>query len=178
MTEKQNYSQHPSPTTFERLRLILSTYQDGSGQQSVKDGRTLPGWRDFERAVAIAFGGQAQENKFIFDVLVPDSHRNGVFAGISCKMRRTLNDTKRTGRVTLELSNSSGKFWDRLGERGLHQQNYKAHPLKVAEVLLELENEWHQQKPGTRRDSRRARKLLPGALMEPARRISIIPISP
>ncbi len=145
MTGKQNYSQHPSPTTFERLRLILSTYQDGSGQQSARDGRTLPGWRDFERAVAIAFGGQAQENKFIFDVLVPDGQRNGVFAGISCKMRRTLNDTKRTGRVTLELSNSSGKFWDRLGERGLHQQNYKAHPCKVAEVLLELENEWHQQ---------------------------------
>src|SRR3989304_572224 len=99
---------NPTRAEFERFRLILSTYQDGSGQQ-VLNGRTLPGWRDFERTVAVAFNGEAQENKFIFDVLLPDAKRENVYFGVSCKMRRTLNDTKRTGRVTLELSNSSGR---------------------------------------------------------------------
>jgi hypothetical protein len=134
-----------TPTEFERFCLILSTYQDGSGQQALNDGRTLPGWRDFERSVAVAFGGEAQESKFIFDVLLPDTKRKGVYFGVSCKMRRTLNDTNRTGRVTLELSNSSGKFWDRLGKTGLHQQNYKDKPMEVANALLDQVSEWHAE---------------------------------
>lgn len=136
---------NPTQQEFERFRLILSTYQDGSGQQAVKGGRTLPGWRDFERTVATAFGGNAQESKFIFDVLLPDMQQDGISFGISCKMRRTLNDTKRIGRVTLELSNSSGKFWGRLGKVGINQQNYKGQPLKVAQELINQENDWHSE---------------------------------
>lgn len=135
----------PTQTEFERFRLILSTYQDGSGQQALRDGRTLPGWRDFERSVAVAFGGESQESKFIFDVLLPDARRKDVYFGVSCKMRRTLNDIKRTGRVTLELSNSSGKFWQRLGEIGIYQQNYKDKPAEVAKSLLNQEKEWHEE---------------------------------
>jgi hypothetical protein len=131
----------PTWAEFETFRLLLSTYQDGSGQQALKNGQTLPGWRDFERAVAIAFSGEAQENKFIFDVLIPDTHRENIYFGLSCKMRRTLNDTRRTGRVTLELSNSSGKFWERLNIADLHQQNYKEHPIDVAGILLEQVHE-------------------------------------
>lgn len=136
---------NPTKKEFERFRLILSTYQDGSGQQAARNGQTLPGWRDFERSVALAFGGEAMESKFIFDVLIPDAKRRGVYFGISCKMRRTLNDTKRTGRVTFELSNSSGKFWEQLKERGIHQQNYKSRPLEVAQALLAQEAEWHRE---------------------------------
>lgn len=69
-----------------KLRLILSTYQDGTGIL-VKEGRTLPGWRDFERAVALAFGGEAQESKAIFDVLLSRTDRPEVKYGLSCKMR-------------------------------------------------------------------------------------------
>lgn len=134
---------YPTKKEFERFRLILSTYQDGSGQQAALDGQTLPGWRDFERTVALAFNGVAQENKSIFDVLIPNPKRKGNFFGVSCKMRRTLNDTKRTGRVTLELSNSSGAFWDRLKGNGINQQNYKAKPYEVAQELLAQEFEWH-----------------------------------
>jgi len=135
----------PTQNEFECFRLVLSVYQDGSGQQALQGGRTLPGWRDFERSVAVAFGGEAQENKFIFDVLLPNASRDGVYFGVSCKMRRTLNDTKRTGRVTLELSNSSGKFWQRLDELGIHQRNYKSKPTDVAKALLEQEKEWHDE---------------------------------
>ncbi|GAB4581367.1 MAG: hypothetical protein Fur0022_41140 [Anaerolineales bacterium] len=62
----------------EKIRLILSTYQDGTGQLTVQSGRTLPGWRDFERAVALSVKGIAQENKAIFDVLIPHGN-TGMF---------------------------------------------------------------------------------------------------
>jgi hypothetical protein len=134
---------NPTKAEVEQFRLILSTYQDGSGQQALKGGFTLPGWRDFERTIALVYGGEAQESKYIFDVLVPSEGQRHV--GISCKMRRTLDDTKRTGRVTLELSNSSGSFWDRLGLKGINQQNYKEYPLEVAKILLATEDEWHRK---------------------------------
>jgi len=134
---------NPTRKEFERFRLILSTYQDGSGQQAASEGQTLPGWRDFERSVALAFNGIAQENKSIFDVLIPNPKNKGIHFGVSCKMRRTLNDTKRTGRVTLELSNSTGAFWERLRQKGINQQNYKAKPYEVAQALIFQEDEWH-----------------------------------
>lgn len=135
---------HPNANEIERFRLVLSTYQDGSGQQAMKDGRTIPGWRDFERSVALVFGGKAIENKYIFDVLIPDPKRKSVFFGLSCKMRGTLNVTQKIGRVVLELSNSSGKFWDRLGSIGIHQGNYREKPVQVARELLKQEKEWHE----------------------------------
>ena len=135
----------PSPSEVERLRLVLSTYQDGSGQLVSKDGQTLPGWRDFERTIAAVFGGKAQENKYIFDVLLPDLTRPGIFSGISCKMRRTLDDTRKTGRVTLELSNSAGKFWKALSDYGLHQQNYKSNPQIAGKALIALVERWHAE---------------------------------
>jgi hypothetical protein len=60
-------------------------------------------------------------------------------------MRRTLNETLRTGRVTLELSNSAGKFWKALDDNGLNQQNYKDKPQQVGKALLHLVEQWHQE---------------------------------
>jgi len=126
----------------EKLRLALSTYQDGTGQLMEQD-KSLPGWRDFERSVALAFDGLTSESKAIFDVLVPldTSHQ---YYGISCKMRRTLNDTLRTGRVTLELSNSSGKFWDELKKHNLSEENYALYPQIAGKLLLNLVESWHE----------------------------------
>lgn len=132
----------PTQDEFEKFRLILSTYQDGSGQLVVGD-RTLPGWRDFERSVAAAFNGIAQENKYIFDVLIPDPVQPGKNYGLSCKMRRALDETLKTSQVTLELSNSSGKFWGAIEMVGLNQQNYKNNPATVGGVLLDLVRSWH-----------------------------------
>src|ERR1051325_6360035 len=114
----------PTPKAVERLRLILSTYQDGTGMLAQPNGVTLPGWRDFERAVALALGGEAQENKAIFDVLLPDSQRAGVKIGLSCKMRSELDRIDKDGRVAFELSNSAGKFWDYLKIKGINHANY------------------------------------------------------
>jgi hypothetical protein len=44
----------PTAGKIEKLRLILSTFQDGTGQLVFETGRSLPGWRDFERAAALA----------------------------------------------------------------------------------------------------------------------------
>jgi len=134
----------PTQVEVEKLRLILSTYQDGTGQQVVRNGRTLPGWRDFERTVAAAFGGEPQESKFIFDVLIPDPNRDGVFYGISCKMRRTLDETYNRGKVTIELSNSAGKFWQNLQEYGLDQTNYRESPQTVGKALITMVEKWHK----------------------------------
>jgi hypothetical protein len=120
-----------SPTTgeLEKVRLILSTYQDGTGMLNL-GGRNLPGWRDFERAIALAFGGEAQESKAIFDVLLTDPV-TGIKIGVSCKMRDTLRDARRTGQATIEISNSAGYFWKRLKQYGLDELNYTTHGHKL-----------------------------------------------
>lgn len=135
---------NPSRQEIERLRLILSSYQDGTGMLSVSGGRTLPGWRDFERAVALVFGGIGPENKAVFDVLLTEAEQPSVRYGLSCNMRKELNRISRDGRVTLELSNSSGQFWDQLASRNIFIANYKEKPKEVGETLVNLLRRWHQ----------------------------------
>lgn len=134
----------PSGQEVERLRLILSTYQDGTGMLAAGGGRTLPGWRDFERAVALTFGGDGPENKAVFDVLLTDQNDATVKYGLSCKMRKELNRISRDGRVTLELSNSAGQFWDQLALLGISTANYKQRPQEVGQTLVELVKRWHE----------------------------------
>ena len=47
MTKIPFVDRKPSNAEIERIRLILSTYQDGSGMLAAEGGLTLPGWRDF-----------------------------------------------------------------------------------------------------------------------------------
>ena len=108
------------------------------------DGRTLPGWRDFERSFALALGGTASESKDIIDVRLPDPTRERIYYGISCKMRRELARVDSQGRVTIELSNSARRFWDCLALVGIDQGNYKEQPQSVGCALIELVSEWHE----------------------------------
>lgn len=133
----------PTKSQIEKLRLLLSTYQDGMGQLVFEPEKSLPGWRDFERSVALAFDGVAQESKAIFDVLVPNFNTPEINYGISCKMRQTLQTVERTGRVTVEVSNSSGKFWDTLRANGIN--DYKTDPETAGEILLNLIESWHNE---------------------------------
>jgi hypothetical protein len=108
----------PTPGEAEKIRLLLSTYQDGTGMLTLKDSRgrplpgTFPGWRDFERSVALALTGTASESKEIFDVVLarPGALDSDPKYGLSCKMRSELNRVGRDGRATIEVSNSAGKF--------------------------------------------------------------------
>ena len=129
---------------LERIRLVLSTYQDGTGQLANGEKGTLPGWRDLERAVAIAFNGKSQESKAIYDVLVPIGSKAKQFVGISCKMRKTLGSVKKTSRVTIEVSNSAGKFWDALKAEGIEDYDNKR-AAKAGRILLDLVESWHKE---------------------------------
>lgn len=141
----------PTPAQIAKLRLILSTYQDGTGLLPAPHNMTLPGWKDFERAVAAAFDGQAQESKHVFDVIIM-SNDSGSTYGISCKMRGEL--TKSTdrvnrrghslkGRISMELSNSAKYFWNQLKARGIDESNYRDKPEETGITLIELVKSWH-----------------------------------
>ncbi len=132
----------PTDAEIERLRLILSTYQDGSGMLQRDEGFTLPGWRDFERSVAAAFSGKALESKWIYDVIL--TNPEGVQFGVSCKMRGMLREVERKGRVTIELSNASGEFWDSVKRQGITQENYHNHPEIVGATIIEVVEGWHE----------------------------------
>lgn len=141
MNESIEGPSSPTEQEVEKLRLILSTYQDGTGMLASSNGLTLPGWRDFERAVATTFVGEAQENKYVFDVVVPLSATSTIKYGVSCKMRRVL---KRDGRVTMELSNSAKQFWRYLLTYGINETNYRNNANEVGKRIIELVNSWHE----------------------------------
>lgn len=143
MPETPNYAPIPIlPKEVQRLRLLLSTYQDGSGQYG---GGAEPGWRDFERVTALTFGGVARESKSIFDVFVPHPTLSGKHYGISCKMRRELRKIRNTGRVTVEVSNAAAKFWRELASQGIHNQNIKANATTAGQLVVNLVEEWNNE---------------------------------
>lgn len=134
----------PNYQEVEKIRLVLSTFQDGTGMLAQKEGLTLPGWRDFERTVALVFAGEAQENKAVFDVLLTSLSSPNARYGLSCKMRSELNRIiKGDGRATIEVSNSAGKFWQELRKKGLEQSNYRNQPQEVGTALVELVESWY-----------------------------------
>lgn len=133
----------PTKSEIEKLRLILSTYQDGTGMLMRKNGTTLPGWRDFERSVAVAFNGRALESKYIYDVLLPDPHKLNNYFGVSCKMRGMLSFVENHQRVTIELSNAAGEFWGILKPLGINQQNYQYHASEAGKAIIECVEGWH-----------------------------------
>jgi hypothetical protein len=149
----------PTPGEIEKLRLILSTYQDGSGmlqgpKSSTRNNSgvldkvgdsTLPGWRDFERAIAATFNGEAPESKAVFDVELPLPTQPKVRYGISCKMRGELDRLKRDGRVTNEVSNSEKKFWAHLESKSITRGNYRNSAGMVGKALIRLVEQWHIQ---------------------------------
>lgn len=127
----------------EKLRLILSTFQDGFGMLDLRGmNTTLPGWRDFERATAVVFDGRSSENKALFDVLVPVTAMPSCYYGISCKMRNLLDDTIRSGAVYTELSNSNKQFWQEIESAGIARDELRSHPAEVGKALLSRLHKW------------------------------------
>ena len=119
----------PTINEIEQLRLILSTYQDGSGmlnRQNETEPETLPGWRDFERATALALNGLAIESKWIYDVVLKAQNRP--LYGIDCKMRSLLKDVQRKGIVSIEISNAASDFWNSIKSYGLSEETYSTKP--------------------------------------------------
>ncbi len=55
----------------------------------------------------------------------------------------TLNKVQKEGRVTVELSNSSGKFWQYLRTKGIDQSNYRRKAQDTGVAIVELVEQWH-----------------------------------
>lgn len=135
----------PTPNEVEQLRLILSTYQDGSGMLNRKDENepeTLPGWRDFERATALAFDGLAIESKWIYDVVL--KKKNHPLFGIDCKMRGLLSDVQKKGIVSIEISNAASDFWNSIKSQGLNEESFVNSPARSGKAILQLVESWHE----------------------------------
>jgi hypothetical protein len=120
---------------LEVLRLILSTFRDGGGQVVRKTG-TMPGFRDYERALGAVLKARTPEGKGIFDVIVPADPKP---FGISCKMSATQPPANQCS--FMELSNSASKFRKHL----LSQQiNWVTEPMLAGPALVELVGSWHK----------------------------------
>lgn len=131
---------HPTEKEIEQLRLILSTYQDGSGHEN---RGTLPGYREFERSVAVVFNGQTAESKYLYDVLFPVPHQTETYYGIDCKMRKMLRDLDHKGIVTIEVSNANAAFWNSVKEMGVNEETIANFPNKAGEAIIETIESWH-----------------------------------
>lgn len=146
---------HPTPQEVEKLRLLLSTYQDGSGGTKVdrKNPNILsfPDSRDFERCIALTFNGEAPEGKRVFDVIFKDE--NGVEYGISCKMKgddawkKLIPAPGNQPYIHMELSNASGDFRDALIRQNINLDNYThgTNPYPAGRAVVNLVKIWHRR---------------------------------
>ncbi len=135
----------PTGAEVERLRLILSTFCDGSG---MNDGGSMPGWRDVERTVAAAFAGRAPENKDVFDVILTYNGETDVGLSIKCKNLTGLDTIQKLatgGRCYMELANSPAKFWHQLSAIGLTEADYRSrrNAGKFGAAIIATVNSWH-----------------------------------
>lgn len=119
---------------LEMLRLTLSSFRDGSGQNQRQSG-SMPGFRDYERSLAAVLGGVTTENRSIFDVLVP---AEPLPFGVSCKMASMPPATHKCS--FMEMSNAAAQFREYL----LRQQvNWATEPMLAGPAILDLVSSWH-----------------------------------
>jgi hypothetical protein len=141
----------PSGSELEQLRLVLSSFRDGGGQIQDNAG-TLPGWRDYERAIATVFRGWAPENKGVFDVFVGSSVNDTTDYGYSVKSKElsragAIEDLSTDGRVYMELSNSPAKLWAAVRAAGPTEEDFRAgrHADIIGGALLAAVTSWHHE---------------------------------
>lgn len=133
----------PSYVELEKLRLLLSVFQDGSGGLRQDGGGTLPDYRNFERACAIAFNGIAVESKFPLDVIFELNSTASTFYGIDCKMKHSLREVRQKGRLYIEVTNASRDLWSFLEANQLSREQAFAQPRRAGELLV---SELHKSK--------------------------------
>ncbi|PBC35773.1 hypothetical protein CJ178_30345 [Rhodococcus sp. ACPA4] len=121
----------------EQMRLLLSTFRDGSGQR-VKAG-FMPDFLSFERVTAYVLGGFTNEDKGVFDVAVPGGARREQW-GVSCKMASA--QPVKNCCWFMELSNSAKYLTDALLAEGIHWQT---NPEAAGPILVGTVGSWHEK---------------------------------
>lgn len=103
----------PNNAEMQKLRLVLATFKDGSGNLKMADGSHRADWRQVERSFAEVFQGSTAESKAVFDVdIEPDDDRQPY--GLSIKTSKRRPDD----RVLLELNNSPAKMLEHAVDLG------------------------------------------------------------
>jgi hypothetical protein len=95
----------PDADELLKLRLVLATFKDGSGNLKMSDGSHRADWRQVERVFAEVLEGSTAESKAVFDVDVPPDDEARPY-GLSIKTSLRKSDD----RVLLELNNSPAKM--------------------------------------------------------------------
>ncbi len=132
----------------EQLRLLLSVFRDGSGQEKDSDG-TRAGWRDIERVVAEYFEGFATEAKHVYDVFL---NRNNEVCGISVKSKclgknEKIESLDKVGRVYMELTNSPALLWSPIKEIGITENQFGQEHLAqtIGDSILDTVESWYDE---------------------------------
>lgn len=142
-----------SPQEINRLRLFISTYRDGSGnQRDEANGTTRADWRQLERCIAEFVGAVGGENKEIFDVLAQDNEIPNVLYGLSVKSKqlpgRQFDSLSSNGRVYMEIANSPAKLFAALKvQHNLAENHFREqkHPKEIGETILQTIEHWHEE---------------------------------
>ena len=142
----------PTTAEVEWLRAAISTFADGSGDPA-KHGDTIPNWRDYERILAIFYGGHGPEDKQVFDVFLPASAAGGgeAWVGLSVKSKclggpRKIEALDGSGRTYMELANSPQKIWDGLAAADIRPEDW-GDPERAAALgdgVLGVVEGWHR----------------------------------
>ena len=156
----------PSEKDENKLRLLLSTFRDGSGNEKEKDGSTRANWREIERCMTELLDGVGSENKSIFDVIACDENHSGTAYGFSIKSKM-LSKTRfeklnSTSRVYMEIANSPAKFWNAIKlEHALTEVDFRNQQFaqEIGGTILQTVMKWHEEGK-TRFESNNPGKIL------------------
>jgi hypothetical protein len=143
-------TRNPTDKETNHIRALMSTFRDGSGNQSEPDGTTRASWREIERCIAEVVLGPASENKHIFDVIAPDSINPSIFYGLSIKSKelgkKEFLNLSNTGKVYMEIANSPAKFWaDVTARHGYTERDFNQikYPEQIGNTILTSVQKWH-----------------------------------
>ena len=131
------------------INLSFSLFTNGFGSEQEKGGETRIGWRQMERVFADLFAGKANENKDVFDVVVPIDRKTDVGLSIKSKNFSSKQFTAlgSEGRVYMELTNSPAKLWASLNRKGLVASDFqnKNKAADIGNAVLDTVESWHQE---------------------------------
>lgn len=145
-------TRNPTDAEIKHIRALMSTFRDGSGNQSESDGTTRASWREIERCIAEVVLGPASEDKHIFDVIAPDDKQKNVFYGFSIKSKQLSK--KRflklpvDARVYMEVANSPAKFWSDIEKHHGHTErdfNMMKNAKSIGDCVLQSVRNWHHE---------------------------------
>ncbi|EKD97155.1 MAG: Restriction endonuclease [uncultured bacterium] len=123
----------PNAAELSLLQKYLACYRDGSGNHREEDGTSRADSRQIERCFAELLHGTTTENKMYYDFVVEFNQDGGVAVrGASIKTKeltrlRTYPQNRDGLRAHMEVSNSSAKDWALCAERGLAEDDFRAH---------------------------------------------------